>query len=308
MSTTDVPAALAANEPFVFSPAEEVVIEHLGFVFMSVVDEVINAANEAATKGLNELEAFTTAEYAKAGEEDEVMDLENEKGISQFETLLLESLDKRFDQFETYCVNDVFNLPPGLDIRLPYQESMDFSLTEEDEKAVDTELEELRKKLAAQKLLNHKLSTRMAQLSSRVPASRALREALPSLRPSTEPADLAALTASLTHIAELVRRTLPSVVDPAAPSGGRVPVGPAATRTGYIRSLVRRQVDRLARLEKRRQSGETDRARMEREEEEEIATGDMEWVQTDVEGIAEAKELNAKLLAAMGRTAEGASA
>lgn len=68
-----------------------------------------------------------------------------------------------------------------------------------------------------------------------------------------------------------------------------MPVPEAAHRAGYIRSLVSRQLDRLSKMEKRRRSTGEERDRMEREEEEAIAAGSMDWVETDVEGIAEAK-------------------
>ena len=54
------------DELFVFSPEEETVIEHLGFVFMQFIDEVIDAANTQVKAGVDELEAFVNEEYDKA--------------------------------------------------------------------------------------------------------------------------------------------------------------------------------------------------------------------------------------------------
>jgi hypothetical protein len=42
-------------------------------------------------------------------------------------------------------------------------------------------------------------------------------------------------------------------------------------------------------MDKRRRSTGEERERLEREEEEEVAKGSMDWVETDVEGINEAK-------------------
>lgn len=64
---------------FVFSPEEELVIEHLGFVFMHFVDEVIDAANTRLQQGVAALERSIGAEYDGAPPEDEVPELEFER-------------------------------------------------------------------------------------------------------------------------------------------------------------------------------------------------------------------------------------
>lgn len=139
-----------------------------------------------------------------------------------------------------------------------------------------------------QKFVQHKLSTALAEQTSQLPLYQSLRPILPSLAlPEMTPAQLSALHSSALKIRDLISQTMPAVLDPFSASG-KVPVLKPADRAGYLRSLVLRQLDRLSKMEKRRRSTGEERARMEKEDEEEAAQ-DMGWVMTDVAGIDEAK-------------------
>jgi hypothetical protein len=72
-------ASSAPDDFFVYSPVEETVIQHLGFVFTKFTDEIFDAANEAIKTSLNDFEEFVTLEYDGAGVDEEVPDLEREK-------------------------------------------------------------------------------------------------------------------------------------------------------------------------------------------------------------------------------------
>jgi len=67
------------------------------------------------------------------------------EGISQLETLLLNAVDKRFDEFELYALQSVFAVPDGLEIELEHQGGV----VDGDEAECDGELARLRKRLAS---------------------------------------------------------------------------------------------------------------------------------------------------------------
>jgi hypothetical protein len=137
----------------------EIVTEQLGFVPMSFIDDVINSTNEYVFQGMASLEEFVTAWYAGSNDLEveqvripspEKGKLMVEKGIAQLETLLLNAVDKRFDEFELYCLQSVFSVPDDLEIRLPHQVDLDI---DGDEGECDVELAQLRKRLASVRII-----------------------------------------------------------------------------------------------------------------------------------------------------------
>src|SRR4051794_16826843 len=106
----------------------ELVVEHLGFFPLSFVDDVFNVANDLIYQATSELERFVETEQG-AGEETEQVRLGpedktvarfcmvihvvyyfcllvNVQGIHQVETLFESAVDKNFDLFELYVLQN----------------------------------------------------------------------------------------------------------------------------------------------------------------------------------------------------------
>ncbi|KAJ1913444.1 hypothetical protein H4219_005219 [Mycoemilia scoparia] len=97
----------------------QLIIEHFGYLPISFIDEIINAANEAIYRATDALTKFVEAEQG-AGES-------TNESIHQIETLLEHNVDKNFDKFELYVLRNFFNIPKGLEqyFLLPHHASFE---------------------------------------------------------------------------------------------------------------------------------------------------------------------------------------
>ncbi|KAI9741798.1 MAG: hypothetical protein M1834_000184 [Cirrosporium novae-zelandiae] len=113
--------------------------EHFTYTPLSFIDDTINRVNEIIYQFIPQLEASLLdadpatlgfrkpdkhpsssrhhshnhdQEDAAAVEDKSRAEIEN--GVNQLETLLEATLDKNFDRFELYCLNNIFKIPPEL--------------------------------------------------------------------------------------------------------------------------------------------------------------------------------------------------
>ncbi|CAJ2510112.1 Uu.00g060120.m01.CDS01 [Anthostomella pinea] len=137
----------------------ELLTEHLGYAPVSIIDDIINAANFQATRALNSIESHLLAQPPKnlgfklssrnpkhnsqdaaavaaaaAQEEKQAFEertkMEIEAGTHQLETLLCASIDRNFDKFEIYVLRNILTVrPPAVRgwMRLSHYEGLDFS-------------------------------------------------------------------------------------------------------------------------------------------------------------------------------------
>ncbi|EIW85478.1 Mis12-domain-containing protein [Coniophora puteana RWD-64-598 SS2] len=134
--------------------------EILAFSPQLLLDDVINYANDAITTNVDGMEEFLTRwaqnRTKKPGEEwDSTQEVE--KGLVAYQTLLESHTDIAFDFFETWSLRNIFAVPPDLPIVVPHQEGLDLSCPPEREVELMTEIEELRKKIDAQRKLKRLL-------------------------------------------------------------------------------------------------------------------------------------------------------
>ncbi|KAJ3337932.1 hypothetical protein HDU93_000319 [Gonapodya sp. JEL0774] len=218
-----------------------VLVKHLGFFPMDFVDDVVDAFNSVGYQGLDQLREFVEASYVWPDS-----DLELETGLSSLETLLEHAQDKQSDIFEMFCLKHAFYISEELPIRLPYEKNLDFSVTEEDDQAVDAELEQLRKEVAAETLFNARLRDRAARLANRL----AVWESdIPALERIAARADvnppLPTLAIQLDQLANLVRSTHPILTSTSAPS-----------QPSFLASAVDRQAARARKVMSAEEDGE----------------------------------------------------
>ena len=122
----------------------ELITEHLGFSPVQFVDKVIEKVNFIMYKSLEKLERQLQSELLSC-ECSKVQLLM--QGMSCIETLFENSVDKRFDRFELFCLSNIFCIPPGLPVLLDRYKGLNFDVTLHDETCLDKEMEQIRKKI-----------------------------------------------------------------------------------------------------------------------------------------------------------------
>jgi hypothetical protein len=151
MAASAAPGGPAA---YAFSPSEALLFEHLGFDFVDLVQEIVDRADAAAGDAVDALEKWAQLEYDGArawtrprtswslrGWISAAGYLEGRRatwndasfapssapprsqGIAQLDTLMQDTVARNFGEtFTLYCFENIFAVPAGLDVRLPYQE------------------------------------------------------------------------------------------------------------------------------------------------------------------------------------------
>ncbi|KAJ2751604.1 hypothetical protein GGI19_004374 [Coemansia pectinata] len=172
----------------VYPPSEDaqsLIVEHFGFLPISFIDEIINAANDTIYRATDALSKFVETEQGSSEA--------TSQAVNKAETLLEHAVDKNFDKFELYALRNLFNIPRGLEdyVVMPHRRADICSSPQvfaEDEAELDKELDEVRRQLVANNLLKTKLQCDMAKVERGVRRLRALNEQL--------------------HISEIAQKTL----------------------------------------------------------------------------------------------------
>ncbi|KAG1849172.1 Mis12-domain-containing protein [Suillus subalutaceus] len=142
--------------------------EILEFSPQLLLDDIINYANEAITNTVDALEGFLfrwASEREQRIKEDWDSTQEVEQGLVAFQTLLESHTDIAFDFFETWSLRNIFAIPADLPVVVPHQENLDLDCPPERETELMTEMDDLRRKIDAQRRLK-RLLTRAVRLSS----------------------------------------------------------------------------------------------------------------------------------------------
>ncbi|KAI9506846.1 hypothetical protein GGI25_000124 [Coemansia spiralis] len=164
----------------VYPPSEKtqsLIVEHFGFLPISFIDEIINAANDTIYRATDALSKFVEKEQGSSEA--------TSQAVNKAETLLEHAVDKNFDKFELYALRNLFNIPEGLEdyIVMPHQQHTGITIDDapvfaEDEAAIDKELEEVRRQLVAHNLLKTKLQNDIAKVERGIRRLQALNEQL----------------------------------------------------------------------------------------------------------------------------------
>lgn len=120
--------------------------EILGFPPQLLIDDLINTANESVTQALEGLDNFLYR-WAEEHENSEAVMLELDQGFHAFQTLLESHTDTAFDFFEVWALRNIFTIPPNVPIVAPHHEGLDLETGADEERALQTEIDELRHRL-----------------------------------------------------------------------------------------------------------------------------------------------------------------
>ncbi|KAJ1644950.1 hypothetical protein J3B02_001091 [Coemansia erecta] len=162
----------------VYPPSEitqSLIVEHFGFLPISFIDEIINAANDTIYRATDALSKFVEKEQGSSEA--------TSQAVNKAETLLEHAVDKNFDKFELYALRNLFNIPQGLEeyVVMPHRQAdVDTgpAVFAEDETELDKKLEDVRKQLAVNSLLKTKLNSDSTKVERGIRRLRALNEQL----------------------------------------------------------------------------------------------------------------------------------
>lgn len=158
--TTKIMATVLANL--------ELLTEHFGYPPLSFIDDIINAVNEVSYQATAGLERFVASVQASTQD--------TEQAMHQVETLMEAAIDRNFDMFELFALRNVFNIPAGpegpdgpttLHVALTHHKGLDLSVTKEQEEQFDSQLQQMREKLATARAFQALLRKHQSRLAQR---------------------------------------------------------------------------------------------------------------------------------------------
>ncbi|KAJ1897889.1 hypothetical protein LPJ66_003095 [Kickxella alabastrina] len=156
---------------------QSLIVEHFGFLPISFIDEIINAANDTVYRATDGLSKFVEKEQGTSEA--------TSQAVNKAETLLEHAVDKNFDKFELYTLRNLFNIPSGLEdyVEMPHRRvellgEEAVGAGAEGEAELDARLERVRRQLETQNLLKTRLRHDLVKAERSVRRLRAVNERL----------------------------------------------------------------------------------------------------------------------------------
>ncbi|ANB14026.1 MIND complex subunit MTW1 [Sugiyamaella lignohabitans] len=152
-----------------FSQSTGILTEHLGYVPIALIDELINAVNDILYKCTLAIEEFLQKRYGpRSNSSKKVSDQDIQLGTAKLETLLESIVDRCFDNFELYTLRNILTIPEDLItegwIRLKHHRGIDFTSVDSDSLSdLDDEIERLEAQLYFETQLNAALKQKHQQ-------------------------------------------------------------------------------------------------------------------------------------------------
>ncbi|KAJ3298309.1 hypothetical protein HDU79_011596 [Rhizoclosmatium sp. JEL0117] len=232
--------------------AKDIIVEHFGFAPQNLVDEAINIVNALLMQALEACEAFLLEQL----DDDDVVggggcrsdtvnnacldDAAIEEGITSLTTLMENTVDKVFDRFDVFCKDKLMGIPPNTKVVLDrYKEIEDLKKELEEEEgtehlsveALELEVMELSKKVAAASYFANTVDTSLATLESNNASLKALLTSLQSItapsgstyNPTPYEKQLADLEAAVSEMEEDGHVAAASLQDAVEKRGGAIP-------------------------------------------------------------------------------------
>ncbi|TBU28316.1 Mis12 protein-domain-containing protein [Dichomitus squalens] len=243
--------------------------ELLGFIPQFLLDDIINIANDEARHSVDAMEQFlqrwadarVSNPDPKSNNPDWDPTQEIEQGLVAFQTLLESHVDVAFDFFEAWSMRNIFAVDADLPVVAPHQAGLDLQRASDEperEGELLAEIDELRRKVHAQRKLK-RLFTRAVRKSSKdLEHARARLDRLAFLR-APQMHSLLSLPAELQTMYAAVSSLPP--VDASAPTP--VPDQPGkrpweTSKTGYLNWAVAQLMERAKERAKGEQADEGD--------------------------------------------------
>ncbi|CAI0645255.1 unnamed protein product [Colletotrichum noveboracense] len=163
----------------------ELLTEHLGYAPISLLDSIINNVNAVADKTLDRVEQGLSKAPPKAlgfekalkqqkkkaasieqqANVEETAKLEIVDGVHKLETLLCAAIDKNFDKYELYVMQNILGIQSSHRnwMRLAHYDGLDFTAGAHEDAPTRESVDALRRKLQASQRLNVMLHAEQAK-------------------------------------------------------------------------------------------------------------------------------------------------
>lgn len=151
-----------------------------------LLDDVVDTANDEVRQAVDAMEGFlrrwVITRSQKVGDWDSNQDVE--QGLVAFQTLLYNHVDIAFDFFEAWSMRNIFAVRPDLPIVAPHHRRLVLDHHQPDEEAnLLAEIEELRRKIHAQRKLQRLYSLAVRASAAQRSHSQSRLQKLSALRP-----------------------------------------------------------------------------------------------------------------------------
>eukprot|EP00742_Colponemidia_sp_Colp-10_P009228 GILJ01010047.1.p1 GENE.GILJ01010047.1~~GILJ01010047.1.p1 ORF type:complete len:260 (-),score=47.41 GILJ01010047.1:328-1023(-) len=168
--------------------------EFFGVKPTAFLDDIINCSDDYISD-LADVAEETLLREMKA----KISAKEVEEGVDKFRTILQAAADKNLDTFELYVLKNILYIPADVSLGQPATQSL---FSEQDEKQLDEELEQLRAKITA---LEHKKVEMQQSLTSLQVDISHYEEVVPLLENISKECSVDALTSSVKQMEEKVK-------------------------------------------------------------------------------------------------------
>ncbi|XP_062589955.1 uncharacterized protein LOC134251570 [Saccostrea cucullata] len=134
--------------------------QYLGFTPKSLINGEYNAVITSLKEGLSTMEAFINEEFGSA-----ISPEKTKQALETVQSVLVEKLDKRFDQLESYLLRNVFNIPE--DLVLPEDRvQMTHPTSPEEDSQIEADMEQLRTHITAVRYGNESVRQQITEIDN----------------------------------------------------------------------------------------------------------------------------------------------
>ncbi|RKP27856.1 Mis12 protein-domain-containing protein [Syncephalis pseudoplumigaleata] len=226
----------------------ELLAEHLGFMPLTLVDDVINAINELLYQATTIFQDFVE-EHQGAGDH-------TETGMSQLETILEHNIDYYFDIFELYTLNHILSLPDNLPIILPHYKDIVWEETPEDPKELDATLNRARKTLQNTMMVNRVAKEQIPRLDQLLRRIELMDEKVQQIVTITAESDARVLgeeeVAFIAEQAAQLEHSMAALQSMAEPATWQAQPVPPSTRDVYLDVATRTAIRQRKAMDRKR--------------------------------------------------------
>lgn len=177
------------------------ITELFGLSPTEFLDEVFDSANIVSTSVTDAIQEYLDTEYNKKyGEKykDEI-----ETGICKLENLYQDAIDQSTDVLQLYFINNCLSIPNDIseiELHLPYEKDLDFSITDNDEMKIDNEIKKIKEMIIAKKYVNTLAKNAIKQDKEKVEKLKKYKQEIDKLRMTEKESQVYPLHESLSYL------------------------------------------------------------------------------------------------------------
>jgi len=177
------------------------ITELFGLSPTEFLDEVFDSANIVSTSVTDAIQEYLDTEYNKKYG-DKYKD-EIETGICKLENLYQDAIDQSTDVLQLYFINNCLSVPNDIseiELHLPYEKDLDFSINDNDEMKIDNEIKKIKEMIIAKKYINTLAKNAIRQEKEKVEKLEKIKQEIDKLRMTDQQSQVYPLHESLSFL------------------------------------------------------------------------------------------------------------